>query len=60
MHLVEAVKSYIFWGCELNPSDAASTRPPYYPGQNQLGRLLEHTRSNLIIKEINVPILRVK
>ena len=43
MHLVEAVTIEIFWSCGLNPGDAASTRPPYYPGQNQLGRLLEHT-----------------
>ena len=42
MHLVEAVKSDIFWSCGLNPGDSASTIPPYYPGQNQLGRLLEH------------------
>ena len=55
MNLVEAVKSDIFWSCGLNPGDAASIRPPYYPGQNQLGRLLEHTRSNLIIKEKKGP-----
>ena len=47
-HLVEAVKSDIFWSSGLNPQEALSTKPHYYPDQNRLGYLLERVRSNLL------------
>ena len=49
-HLVEAVKSDIFWSSGLNPQEALSTKPHYYPGQNRLGYLLERVRSNLLLR----------
>ena len=49
-HLVEAVKSDIFWSSGLNPQEAFSTKPHYYPGQNRLGYLLEGVRSNLLLR----------
>ena len=51
-NLVEAVKSDRFWSCGLNPSEAATTKRLYHPGQNQLGRLLEAIRTE-IKKNIN-------
>ena len=47
MRLVEAVKSDRFWSCGLNPKDAATTNPKYFPGKNHLGRLLEHLRAHI-------------
>jgi len=47
--LVVAVKSDIFWSSGLNPRDAESTKPQFYPGQNHLGSLLEHIRTNMLL-----------
>ena len=49
--LVEAVKSDIFWSSGLNPRDSETTKPQYYPGQNHLGYLLEHIRSNMLMEK---------
>ena len=46
--LVETVKSDRFWSCGLTPLKAQTTKPPYYPGENHLGRLLELVRDHLI------------
>ena len=48
--LVEGVKSDIFLSSRLNPQEAFSTKPHYYPGQNRLGYLLERLRSNLLLR----------
>ena len=45
--LVEAVRADRFWSCGFNPHDAKTTKPTYYPGMNNLGRLLEYIRGNL-------------
>ena len=47
-HLVEAVKSDIFWSCGLNPRDAKTTKKSYHPGMNRLGLILERVRSNVL------------
>ena len=44
-HLVEAVKSDIFWNSGLNPQEAYSTKLHYYPDQHRVGYLLERVRS---------------
>ena len=49
--LVEAVKSDIFWSSGLSPRDAESTKPQFYPGQNHLGSLLEHIRTNMLLEK---------
>ena len=51
MRLVEAVKSDIYWSSGLNSHDASTTKTLYYPGQNQLGQLLEHIRTKVINDE---------
>ena len=48
--LVEAVKSDIFGTSGLNPQEAYSTKPHYYPGQNRLGYILKRVRSNLLLR----------
>ena len=45
--LVEAVQSDRYWSSGLNPPDAATTRPIYYPGENHLGRILEIIRNDI-------------
>ena len=45
--LVDTVKNDRFWSCEQTPKDALSTKTDYYPGQNQLGMLLERLRDSL-------------
>ena len=45
--LVETVKNDRFWSCGLTQKDALSTKTEYYPGQNQLGMLLERLRDRL-------------
>ena len=45
--LVETVKNDRFWSCGLTPKYALSTKTDYYPGQNQLGMLLELLRDGL-------------
>ena len=45
--IVETVKNDRFWSCGLTPKDASSTKADYYPGQNQLGMLLERLRDRL-------------
>ena len=52
--LVEAVRSDIFWSSGLNPREAETTKPQYYPGQNHLGYLLEHIRSNMLLDKTNI------
>ena len=49
--LVEEVKSDIFWSSGLNSHDASTTKALYYPGQNQLGLLLERIRTKLLEEE---------
>ena len=53
---IEAVKSDRHWSCGLNPKDATTTKPKFYPGENRLGLLLEQSRSTLI-GENNTPLL---
>ena len=53
--LVEAVKSDRFWSSGLNPRDVMTTNMMYYPGENQLGQLLEHIRLQLINDHTNIP-----
>ena len=48
--LVESVKSDIFWSSGLNPSEATTTKPSYYPGLNRLGYILERIRSKLLLR----------
>ena len=55
--IVEAVKSDRHWSCGLNPKDATTTKPQFYPGENRLGLLLEQIRSTLS-GENNIPILK--
>ena len=54
--IVEAVKSDRHWSCGLNPKDATTTKPKFYPGENRLGLLLEQIRSTLI-GDNNTPLL---
>ena len=52
--LVETVKSDIFWSRGLNSHDASTTKALYYPGQNQLGLLLEHIRTTFLKDENDI------
>ena len=45
--LVEAVRSDRFWSCGLSPRDATLTKSSFYPGENNLGRILEDIRDSL-------------
>ena len=44
------IKSDIFWSSGLNPSEATTTKPSYYPGLNRLGYILERIRSKLLLR----------
>ncbi len=46
-HLVESTRD-LFWSSGLSPKDSSTTHPSYYPGRNQLGRVLELVRSELL------------
>ena len=46
--LIEAVRGDIFWSSGLSPLFAASTKPQYFPGSNQLGYVLESVRQDLM------------
>ena len=49
----------IFWSCGLNPRDASLPKSSLYPGENNLGRLLQDIRDSLtsdvviVEKELN-------
>ena len=45
--LVETVKNDRFWSCGLTPKYTLSTKTDYYPGQNQLGMLLDRLLDSL-------------
>ena len=45
--LIESTQD-VYWASGLSPRDTTSTRPPYYPGSNHLGRILEQVRSWLL------------
>ena len=45
--LVEAVRSDRFWSCGLSPRDATLTKSSFYPGENNLGRILEDIKDSL-------------
>jgi len=46
--IVEAVRGDTYWSSGLTPIFAASTKPEYYPGSNQLGSILESVRIDLM------------
>ena len=46
--LVESVRGDIFWSSGLSSLHAASTKPTYFPGRNQLGSVLESIRQDLM------------
>ena len=46
--LVESVRGDIFWSSGLSSLHAASTKPTYFPGRNQLGSVLESIRHDLM------------
>ena len=54
IRLVETVKGDRYLSCDLNPKEASTTKPKYYPGENRFSLLLEHVRSTLIGK-LNTP-----
>ena len=45
---MESVRTDRFWSCGLTPRDAAITKSQYYPGENNLGRMLESIRDALL------------
>ena len=45
--LVESTQD-LFWASGLSPNLSATTTPTYYPGSNELGRILEAVRADLI------------
>ena len=45
--LVEATRD-LYWSSGLSPKDTQTTDTSYYPGRNQLGRVLEQVRADLI------------
>ena len=45
--LVESTKD-IFWASGMSPRDTTSTLPSFYPGLNQLGKVLNQVRSDLL------------
>ena len=45
---MESVRTDRFWSCGLTPCDAAITKSQYYPGENNLGRMLESIRDALL------------
>ena len=45
--LVEATRD-LYWSSGLFPKDTQTTDASYYPGRNQLGRVLEQVRADLI------------
>ena len=49
--LVEAVQGDVFWSSGLPPQLAATTKPEFFPGRNELGSILESVRLDLM-KEI--------
>ena len=54
--LVEATRD-LFWASGLSPKESASTQPGYYPGLNQLGRVLERVRHELTEEEARIEAL---
>ena len=45
--LVESTQD-LFWASGLSPNLSATTTPAYYPGSNELGRILEAVRAELV------------
>ena len=45
-NLVESTQD-LFWASGLSPHDSSTTHPAFYPGGNQLGRVLESIRTEL-------------
>ena len=45
--LAEAVRYDRFWSCGLSTRDATLTKSSFYPGENNLGRILEDIRDSL-------------
>ena len=45
---MESVRTDRFWSCGLTPRDAAITKSLYYPGENNLGRMLDSIRDALL------------
>ena len=45
-NLVESTQD-LFWASGLSPQDSSTTHPAFYPGGNQLGRVLESIRTEL-------------
>ena len=45
-NLVESTQD-LFWASGLSPHDSSTTHPVFYPGSNQLGRVLESIRTEL-------------
>ena len=54
--LVEATRD-LFWASGLSPKESVSTQPGYYPGLNQLGRVLERVRYELTDEEARIATL---
>ena len=50
--LVESVRGDIFWSTGLPPRIAESTKHYYFPGENQLGHVLESVRFDLMKEAI--------
>ena len=46
--LVESVRGDIFWSAGLPPRIAESTKHDYFPGENQLGHVVESVRFDLM------------
>ena len=50
--IVKAVRGDTYWSSGLVPMFAATTKPEYYPGSNQLGSILESVRMDLMKEAI--------
>ena len=48
--VVDTVKSDRFWSCGLSPLEASTIKPPYHPGENHHGCVMEHIRPLLVIE----------
>ena len=46
--LVEAVQGHLYWSSSLPPYLAATTKPQFYPGRNELGSILESVRFDIM------------
>ena len=56
-NLVESTKA-LFWANGLSPHDSSTTHPAFYPGSNQLGRVLESIRTELRRESVLIKLLR--